>query len=107
MSKGDPESNRGIISGFELGELVTDMCSGILMIFLFGPFFYALKYTFMGATYKEFLLSIFPRFFFLFKDLSLATVTPWLILAVALILGVVSRAVFIMYNILPVKVLER
>lgn len=109
MSVSYPKSNnRAIIGKFQLPDLITDLCTGILMIFLFGPFFYAVKYGFTQGTYYECLIMIFPNFLALFKDLSLATVSPWLILGVALILGFVSRAVFIMYNILPfIKTIER
>lgn len=88
-------------------ELIVDLCTGILMVFLLGPLFYGVGRAFTEGSAEGLLIMIFPSFWLLFKDLSLATVTPWLILGIAFILGIISRAIFTAYNIFPIKRLEK
>ena len=94
------------ITPFQFLDLLTDVCSGILMIFLFGPFFYA-AHLGWNASIGQLLFGIFPSFFGLFNDLSLAKIGPYLVLALALLIGFVSRAVLVIHNLLPMKWLER
>lgn len=96
-----------VLAGVQFPEAIVDLCTGILMIFLLGPLFYGAKYAFTEGSSEELLIMIFPNFWLLFKDLSLATVTPWLILGIAFILGIISRAIFTIYNIFPLKWFER
>lgn len=96
-----------ILGGLQFYEAIVDLCTGILMIFLFGPLFYGLEYIITGGSTEEILVMIFQNFLRLFKDLRLDTIAPWLILSVAFILGIISRAIFIGYNLLPIKWLEK
>lgn len=87
----------------QITELLTDICTGFLMILLFGPFFYAIMYTVSGvkSSTGDLLIAIFPNFLTLFKDLHLATMSPWLVLGIAFILAFISRAVANIYSIIP------
>ena len=62
----------------QITELLTDICTGFLMILLFGPFFYAIMYIVSGvkSSTGDLLIAIFPNFLTLFKDLHLATMSP-------------------------------
>lgn len=92
----------------KLLEAVVDLSTGILMLFLLGPLFYGVSIAFReGSPSEELLVMVFPNFWRLFTGLSLATMTPWLIIAVSFVLGIISRAVFTIYNIFPIKWLER
>lgn len=91
----------------QLLEAIVDLCTGILMISLVGPLFYGVWYAFIEGSGEGLLTMIFPNFWLLFKDLRLVTVSPWLILGIAFILGIISRAIFTVYNMFPIKWFEK
>jgi len=102
-----PNNKVPVLGRLQALEAIVDLCTGILMIFLLGPLFYGVTYAYGEGSARELLIMVFPNFWLLFRDLSLATVTPWLILGIAFILGIISRAIFTIYNIFPIKYLEK
>ena len=102
-----PNDRVSALGRIQILELIVDLCTGILMIFLLGPLFYGAGCAFTEGSTEGLLIMIFPNFWLLFRDLSLATVTPWLILGIAFILGIISRAIFTVYNVFPIKWLEK
>lgn len=104
MADEDKANKNGALSTLDIFGTVVDICTGLLMLFLFGPLFYAFKYDLASSSHTTFgalVLGIFPAFVHLFEDLRLSTVTPWLLLGIAFILGIISRGIFILYTVLP------
>src|SRR5260370_38595626 len=91
-----------LITSFQFLEVLTDLCSGLLMIFLFGPIFYSAHYGLQGSS-RDLLFKIFPDFFRLFTGQSLTNLGPWFVLTTALVLGFVARPVLVIRNLLPLK----
>lgn len=108
MSSNDEKSYASLITSFQFVDFITDLCTGVLMISLFGPLFYAAHYGFSQGTLRQLLFRIFPDFFLSFNGLSMASIGPWLLGTLALVLGFVSRGVLVIHNLLPLsKKVER
>lgn len=104
MSEEGTAHTNGTLNTLDIFGTIVDICTGVLMLFLFGPLFYALRYDLGSsrhATFSGLVLGIFPAFVHLFKDQSLATITPWLLLGIAFVLGILSRAIFVLHNLIP------
>jgi hypothetical protein len=107
----DEGKTSSILERFEFGEWVVDLLSGVLLLVLFGPFVYALKYAFTGFAGTVDLnptISIFPEFLKWIGNQPLGTLSPWLFLGLAMVLGTASRGFLILYNFLgPARRLEK
>lgn len=104
MAKDDRSVWNGAVSKGDIAEAIVDLCSGALMLFLFGPFVYALKYFLPGAnppSYQALLVGIFPSFAQIFSGASLSSATPWMLLGLSVILAFISRGVFMLYHTIP------
>jgi hypothetical protein len=103
--------SHSILERFEFGEWIVDLFAGILLLVLFGPFIYALKYAFTGfagVADRNPAISIFPEFLKWIGSQPLGTLSPWLLLGLAMVLGTASRGFLILYNFLgPARSLEK
>lgn len=98
----DDEKSLGIqvLSRLGLFELVADISSGLLMMFLFGPLLFALgSILHVSSLNAQDLYTPFPRFASFIITGSETKISPWLVFAFALVLGYLSRAICVMYSV--------